>query len=299
MLNILTHNNIIYRQNVCLKKYNTFRIKSVARHFYLIKSVDALIELKAYFEKRNIDYLMLGNGSNVLFANRYINKPIIYTGLLNNIQIDGESITAQSGVYLPKLIALAYHNSLTGLEFLSSLPASVGGATYMNARCYGSEMSQIIESVGIVDEKNEYRQIDISECLFAYKRSVFQDKKYIIVDVRFKLAKVAAISKTESKQKMLAHKYDRIKKRQFTYPSAGCVFLNDYNTNMIAGKVIDQANMLGTKSGGAMVLNTHANFIVNYNHASGADVLSLIDKIAQKVLANSNIELQNEVRIIR
>ncbi len=297
MLNILTNKNIIYRQNVCLKKYNTFRIKSVAEHFYLIKSVDALIELKAYFENNNIDYLVLGHGSNVLFANRYIQKPIIYTGLLNNIQIEGESIVAQSGVYLPKLIALSHHNSLTGLEFLSSLPASVGGATYMNARCYGSEMSQIIESVGIIDDKNEYRQIDISECLFAYKRSIFQDNKYIIVDVKFKLSK--SKDKTELKQKMLSHKYDRIRKRQFVYPSAGCVFLNDYNTNMIAGKVIDEANMRGTRSGGAMVLNTHANFIVNYNHASGADVLSLIDKVRQKVLVKSNIELKNEVRIIR
>ncbi len=296
MLNILTNNNILYRQNVCLKKYNTFRIKSVARHFYLIKSVDALIELKAHFEKHNIDYLILGNGSNVLFANYYINKPIIYTGLLNNIQIDCKNIVAQSGVYLPKLIALAYHNSITGLEFLSSLPASVGGATYMNARCYGSEMSQIIESVGIIDDKNEYRQIDISQCLFAYKRSVFQDNKYIIVDVKFKLAKAEV--KSELKQKMLAHKYDRIKKRQFVYPSAGCVFLNDYNTNMIAGKVIDEANMRGVSIGGAMVLNTHANFIVNYNHASGSDVLKLIDKVAKKVLDKSNIELQNEVRII-
>ncbi len=296
MLNILTNNNIIYRQNVCLKKYNTFRIKSVARHFYLIKTVDALIELKTYFEKHNIDYLVLGCGSNVLFANKYIQKPIIYTGLLNNIEINSESITSQSGVYLPKLIALAYHNSITGLEFLSSLPASVGGATYMNARCYGSEMSQIIQSVGIIDENNEYRQIRNSECLFAYKRSVFQDNKYIIVDVTFKLAK--AQSKAELKQKILAHKHDRLKKRQFTYPSAGCVFLNDYNTNMIAGKVIDQANMRGRKIGGAMVLNTHANFIVNYNHASGSDVLRLIDKVAQNVYKQSNIELQNEVRII-
>lgn len=298
MLNILTHKNIIYRQNVCLKKYNTFRIKSVARHFYLIKTVDALIELKTYFENNNIDYLILGNGSNVLFANYYTQKPIIYTGLLNGIQIEGESITAQSGVYLPRLIALAYHNGITGLEFLSSLPASVGGATYMNARCYGSEMSEIIESVGIVDEKNEYRRIDISECSFAYKRSVFQDNKYIIVDIKFKLTKIDESSKAKSKQKMLAHKYDRMKKRQFTYPSAGCIFLNDYNTNMIAGKVIDEANMRGVSVGGAMVLNTHANFIVNYKHASSKDVLKLIDKVAKKVLAKSNIELKNEVRII-
>ena len=301
-LDILQNKDIFYRQNVALKKYNTFLIKSIARHFYIVNTINALAILKKYFDDNGIEYIVLGCGSNILFVNKYINKNIIYTGLLDSIKISGNTIVAQSGAHINKLVEAAYQNALTGIEFLSYLPASIGGAVYMNARCYGSEMSNIIQSVGIIDGDNNYTEIDNKGCLFEYKKSVFQNNKYIIVNATFNLKKIdmpnIKNAKAIIKEKMISYKNDRIKKKQFSYPSAGSIFLNDYNTNMIAGKVIDASHMRGTKLGGAMVLPTHANFIVNYKNANGSDVYSLIKKIEKKVFDTTSIRLKNEVHII-
>ncbi len=293
---ILQNQDIFYRANVNLKPYNTFAIKSVAGHFYIVASVQALATLKKYFEQNKQEYIVLGAGSNIVFTNKYINTNIIYTGLLNNIKIDGNKIIAQCGVYIPNLVGMAYANALSGLEFLSCLPASVGGATFMNARCYGSEMSHIIESVGIIDEHNAYREIAVKDCCFEYKKSVFQDNKYIIVNAVFNLIKIETeIELKKSKEKILFYKNDRIRKSQFAYPCAGSVFLNDYSTNMIAGKVIDSVKMRGAKYGGAKVLPTHANFIVNYNDATGQDVIMLTEKIKNKVLNKTGIQIHSEI----
>lgn len=165
----------------------------------------------------------------------------------------------------------------------------------MNARCYEHSVSEFIDSVGIIDDNIEYMHIGNADCQYDYKRSIFQDKKYIILDVRFKLNKS---SKKLIKPEMNKYLKDRKTKHQFTYPSAGSTFLNDYNTNMIAGKVIDSINMRGARLGGAMVSPYHANFIVNYNNASGYDILNLMRKVKEEVYNQKGITLNAEVRII-
>ena len=165
----------------------------------------------------------------------------------------------------------------------------------MNARCYEHSVSEFIDSVGIIDDNIEYMHIGIDECKYAYKKSIFQDKKYIILDVRFKLNKG---SKKLIKPEMNKYLKDRKTKNQFKYPSAGSTFLNDYETNMIAGKVIDSVNMKGVKLGGAMVSPYHANFIVNYNNASGKDILNLMRKVREEVYNQKGILLNAEVRIV-
>lgn len=292
---LILDKNIIYRQNVDLKKYHTFRLSSVARHFFIPKNIDGLIAVKKYFEKENIDYMILGAGSNVIFSEKYINTNIVYTGFLNKVSFDENIVLAETGVLLPKLIALAYDRGLSKMEFLSALPASVGGAIYMNARCYGSEMSHVLKNIWIIDEKNEYRKISKDECEFAYKKSVFQKKRYIIISAEFELAEG---NKKEIKSLMKKYKNDRINKKQFSYPSAGCAFLNDYSLNMIAAIVIDKAKMRGKRIGGAMVLKNHANFIVNKKHADGKDVINLIKHVKETVKKQSGVELYEEVRIV-
>ena len=178
---------------------------------------------------------------------------------------------------------------------MSGLPGTIGGAAYMNARCYEHSVSEFIDKVGIIDDNIEYMHINVEDCNYAYKRSIFQDKKYIIVDVRFKLNKG---SKKLIKPEMKKFYKDRKNKNQFKYPSAGSTFLNDYETNMIAGKVIDSINMRGTRLGGAMVSPYHANFIINYNNATGRDILNLMRKVREEVYNQKGITLNAEVRII-
>ena len=181
------------------------------------------------------------------------------------------------------------------MEFLFGLPGTVGGAAYMNARCYEHSISEFIETVGIIDENFEYNHIGIEYCDYHYKKSVFQNKNYIIIDVKFKLNKK---DKKLIKPEMNKYLNDRKKKNQFKYPSVGSVFLNDYKTNMIAGKIIDSINMRGVKLGGAMVSPYHANFIVNYKNAKGRDIFLLMKKVKEEVYNQKGILLKPEVKII-
>ncbi|WP_297205833.1 UDP-N-acetylmuramate dehydrogenase [uncultured Brachyspira sp.] len=286
---------VLSRKNVSLKKYNTFRVNAKALEFYIPETINGFIDLIKYLNDNNKRYIILGGGSNTLFLDKVIKFPIIYTGFFSRIEHTSHNILAYSGADVIDVVKYAYKNAFTGLEFLYGLPGSIGGAAYMNARCYEHSVSEFIDSVGIIDDNIEYMHIGIDECKYAYKKSIFQDKKYIILDVRFKLNKG---SKKLIKPEMNKYLKDRKTKNQFKYPSAGSTFLNDYETNMIAGKVIDSVNMKGVKLGGAMVSPYHANFIVNYNNASGKDILNLMRKVREEVYNQKGILLNAEVRIV-
>ncbi|MEI0488270.1 UDP-N-acetylmuramate dehydrogenase [Brachyspira pulli] len=288
-------NGVLSRENVSLKKLNTFRINAKASEFYVPETINGFIDLLKYLNDNNKRYIILGGGSNILFLDKVIEFPIIYTGFFTRVEHTSHNILAYSGASVIDVVKYAYKNSFTGLEFLYGLPGSIGGAAYMNARCYEHSVSEFIDKVGIIDDNFDYMHIGIEDCQYAYKRSIFQDKKYIILDVRFKLDKG---SKKLIKPEMKKYFKDRKNKNQFKYPSAGSTFLNDYETNMIAGKVIDSINMRGVKVGGAMVSPYHANFIVNYNNATGRDILNLMRKVREEVYNQKGITLNAEVRII-
>ena len=288
-------NGVLSRKNVSLKKLNTFRVNAKALEFYIPETINGFINLIKYLNDNNKRYMILGGGSNILFLDKIIEFPIIYTGFFSRIEHTSHNILAYSGAKVIDVVKHAYKNAFTGLEFLYGLPGSIGGAAYMNARCYEHSISEFIDSVGIIDDNVEYMHIGIDECKYAYKKSIFQDKKYIILDVRFKLNKG---SKKLIKPEMNKYLKDRKNKHQFKYPSAGSTFLNDYETNMIAGKVIDSVNMKGFRLGGAMVSPYHANFVVNYNNASGRDILNLMRKVREEVYNQKGITLNAEVRII-
>lgn len=288
-------NGVLSRENVSLKKLNTFRINAKASEFYVPETINGFIDLLKYLNDNNKRYIILGGGSNILFLDKVIEFPIIYTGFFTRVEHTSHNILAYSGASVIDVVKYAYKNSFTGLEFLYGLPGSIGGAAYMNARCYEHSVSEFIDKVGIIDDNFDYMHIGIEDCQYAYKRSIFQDKKYIILDVRFKLEKG---SKKLIKPEMKKYFKDRKNKNQFKYPSAGSTFLNDYETNMIAGKVIDSINMRGVKVGGAMVSPYHANFIVNYNNATGRDILNLMRKVREEVYNQKGITLNAEVRII-
>ncbi|MEI0567114.1 UDP-N-acetylmuramate dehydrogenase [Brachyspira pulli] len=288
-------NGVLSRENVSLKKLNTFRINAKASEFYVPETINGFIDLLKYLNDNNKRYIILGGGSNILFLDKVIEFPIIYTGFFTRVEHTSHNILAYSGANVIDVVKYAYKNSFTGLESLYGLPGSIGGAAYMNARCYEHSVSEFIDKVGIIDDNFDYMHIGIEDCQYAYKRSIFQDKKYVILDVRFKLEKG---SKKLIKPEMKKYFKDRKNKNQFKYPSAGSTFLNDYETNMIAGKVIDSINMRGVKVGGAMVSPYHANFIVNYNNATGRDILNLMRKVREEVYNQKGITLNAEVRII-
>ena len=286
---------VIHKKNFSLKKYNTFRIKAIAKDFYIPENIDGFINILKYLKQNNKDYMILGGGSNILFLDKVIEKSIIYTGFFTRIENSTKTIRAYSGANVIDVVKNAYKNSFTGLEFLYGLPGSIGGATFMNARCYKHSISEFIEKIGIIDDNLEYRTIKVYECEYDYKQSIFMKKDYIIIDVLFQLDKG---NKKIIKSNMKKYIRDRKSKHQFKYPSAGSTFLNDYSTNMIAGKVIDELNLRGLRIGGAIVSPYHANFIVNYKNATGEDVYNLINKVKEEVYKKIKINIHPEVRII-
>lgn len=288
-------NSVLHKKNISLKKYNNFKIEAKALNFYIPENINGFINLLKYFNDIKKKYIILGGGSNILFVDEIVEIPIIYTEFFSRIEIYSDGILGYSGAKIIDLVKCAYKNSLSGLEFLFGLPGTVGGAAYMNARCYEHSISEFIETIGIIDENFEYNHIGIEDCDYHYKKSVFQNKNYIIIDVKFKLNKK---NKKYIKSEMNKYLKDRKNKNQFKYPSAGSVFLNDYETNMIAGKIIDSINMRGVKLGGAMVSPYHANFIVNYKNATGRNIFLLMKKVKEEVYNQKGILLKPEVKII-
>ncbi len=293
-----TIKGVLHKKNFFLKKYNNFKVNSKALNFYVPETINGFIDLLKYLNDNQKRYFILGGGSNILFVDKIIETPIIYMGFFSRIENHSDGILGYSGAKVMDLVKYAYKNSFGGLEFLFGLPGSIGGATYMNARCYEHSISEFIESVGIIDDYMEYTHIGIESCDYDYKKSVFQNKKYIIIDVKFKLNKKDKKNKKLMKFEMNKYFKDRKEKKQFKYPSAGSVFLNDYKTNMIAGKVIDSINMRGVKLGGAMVSPYHANFIVNYKNATGVDIFNLMKKVKEEVYNKKGIILKPEIKII-
>ena len=291
---IINYEGVIYKKEVSLKKYNTYALKAVSKHFFIPENIGAFSKMLSLLNENKMDYLILGGGSNILFLDDVINIPVIYTGFFTRIQKLSDKIIVYSGAKTSDVVKFACKNSMTGIEFLSGLPGSVGGATYMNARCYGFSISEYIDQVGVIDESGEYFHISNEKCNFGYKKSIFQQKKYVIIDVTFNLELgTKKIINTRAK----CHKNDRKSKHQYKYPSAGCVFLNDYEANIVAGKVIDELALRGTSVGGASISPHHANFIISKN-ASGKDIYQLINNVRDKVLAEKNIKLCPEIRIV-
>ena len=143
---------VLSRKNVSLKKYNTFRVNAKALEFYIPETINGFIDLIKYLNDNNKRYIILGGGSNILFLDKVIEFPIIYTGFFSRIEHTSHNILAYSGADVIDVVKYAYKNAFTGLEFLYGLPGSIGGAAYMNARCYEHSVSEFIDSVGIIDD---------------------------------------------------------------------------------------------------------------------------------------------------
>lgn len=245
---------------------------------------------------KGLPYYILGGGANTLFCDHLIKGLVISTAGLNELQIDGEMVKAGCGIDIGELNRHLVEASLSGMEFTGGLPGTLGGAVYMNARCYGGEMSMVVDSVGIIDGNFEKRVLSLEELDYSYKNSIFMHKKdYIIYETTLRLKR--------GEQEQIISGYetnleDRRGKGQFSYPSAGCIFKNDYDTGIPTGKLIDSMGLKGKSIGGAEIYERHCNFIVNKEGATAADVLELIEFIEAEVLKEKGIKLEREVRVI-
>ena len=289
---------MIEKENVkfdeSLKLHTTYKVGGTCKYFITPKDLEELINLVKYLKYKNIKYMILGNGSNTIFSSKEYDGVIINLTNLNSMKIEENKIFVEAGYQLIKLSMDALNNSLSGLEFAAGIPGNIGGAIFMNAGAYKSDMSELVESVTFLDENLELQTLRKDELEFSYRKSIFQKRNCIIISTVLNLIPG---DKEEIKALMDKRKARRLESQPLEYPSAGSVFRNP-SEDIFAGKLIEDLGLKGYKIGGAKISEKHANFIINDGDATGEDIKALIDYIKTKVKEKYNIDLHVEQRFI-
>ncbi len=282
-------------ENEPLSAHTTFRIGGAARYYMVPEDVDRLKECIAFAKDQGLPYMVIGKGSNILFADEGYEGVVIEIGRgMDQIQIfEGGRIEAQAGVSLGALAAAAAGESLSGLEFAGGIPGSLGGAVVMNAGAYGGEIKDFIQEAVVLDEAGEIRRIDREGLELGYRTSIVQRKGYIVLAASFLLRPG---KKEEIQEKMRDFNARRREKQPLEYPSAGSTFKRP--EGHFAGKLIQDAGLRGYRVGDAQVSEKHCGFVINRGHATAAEVIRLIEEVQKRVYEQSGIRLEPEVRIV-
>lgn len=284
------------KKDVLMSEYTTFRIGGSADYVLLPESADALVCLCREFHTNRIKYIVIGNGSNLLFPDEGFRGAVIVTEKICSISVNGNEVAAGCGASLIKLSRAAVDASLTGLEFAYGIPGTVGGAVYMNAGAYNGEISMVLVRLRCFDTvSSEIIELDNAGCDFSYRNSIFEKngKRYVILDAVFRLEKG---NKEEIYAQMCDFLTRRRDKQPLEYPSAGSAFKRA--PGYFTAKLIDDAGLKGYRIGGAVVSEKHAGFIINAGGASAADVKALIEHIQKVILEKFGVEIESEIRII-
>ena len=275
--------------NGLIKDFTTYKLSGKMRDVYFPSNIDELKELLC----SDLKFKILGNGSNLIITESYDGK-FIKLSLFNNIYFDENVVKVGCGYSLSKLSLECARRGLSGLEFACGIPGSVGGAIYMNAGAYGNNISDVIDSVTVLDDSLNIKTLSSFELDFGYRNSIFKNNKYVILEGTFVLKKKNSDLILKEINDIME---SRRSKQPLEYPSAGSVFRNPDGYS--AGRLVQKANLQGMHVGDAYVSEKHANFIINKGQASGEDVIKLIDIIKEKVKEEYDIDLVAEQEIIR
>lgn len=287
-------NNIKFMKSEPMKNHTTFKIGGPAKYIFMPDGAEDIKKVVDYCKYNNEKYIIIGNGSNVLFMDEGYDGVIIqiYSNM-NHISVQDNCIYAQAGALLGKIAATAKDNCLTGMEFAAGIPGTLGGAVVMNAGAYGGEMKDIIDYVDILEKNGDTVRYSCDKMDFGYRHSIIDNDKIVVgASIRLKYGDKNAIA-----DRMNELKEARISKQPLEYPSAGSTFKRP--EGYFAGKLIQDAGLKGYKVGGAMVSDKHSGFVINYNNATASDVLTLMDDVKKKVHDMFGVELEPEVKIIR
>lgn len=275
-----------------LKNLTSFKIGGPADALARVSTVDELIKIIRYAKDANIPFFLLGNGSNVLVSDKGYRGIIIQLSKDDvEVSVSGDTITADAGVTLSKLSQTAMNASLSGLEFASGIPGTLGGALFMNAGAYGGEMKQVVTKVKVLDT-DSLHVIELSneEMDFGYRHSILKEKNYIALGCEIKLSH-SDKETIGAYMRELALK--RKEKQPLEYPSAGSTFKRP--EGYFAGKLIEDAGLGGYSVGDAEVSEKHKGFVINKGNASAKDVRELIDYVIKTVKEKSGVTLEPEV----
>ena len=275
-----------------MKAHCSFRTGGPAAAFLVQEDEGSMLKLLAVLSENEIPFIVLGNGTNVVFRDESLSYCIISTEKLQEISLTEEGyVSAQAGAALSRVATFAYENSLTGMEFASGIPGSAGGGVLMNAGAYGGELKDIILSVRCCGKNGKYiQELPAEQCDFRYRHSLFQSGDYVILGAVFRLERG---EKSGIAAKMKELNARRREKQPLDLPSAGSAFKRP--EGHYAAALIEQCGLKGTAVGGAQVSEKHAGFIVNTGTATSADLEALLTLVSDTVKERTGIELQREI----
>jgi len=281
-------------EDVPLSLHTTYKVGGKASCFVYPNDTKKLIKLLKYIKTNNLEYKILGNGSNTLFSDKKYNGIIIKLDKFDNVDFKEHTIVVGAGYNLMKLAASAARRSLAGLEFASGIPGTIGGAVYMNAGAYKSDMGYIIKRVKVLTPDFKVITMTNRELDFHYRSSFFQKNPgYVCLEATLGLRK----GKKEEIQKVnKERKQRRLDSQPLEYPSAGSVFRNP--EGLFAGKLIEDLGFKGLMKGGAQISNKHANFIINKNNAKASDIKELIEFTKDAVEDKYKVKLKVEQEFV-
>jgi len=276
-----------------MKNHTTFRIGGPA-DIYIEPAYSSIIPLIQYLKASDVPFMVIGNGSNLLVSDEGIEGVVISLGKKTSaITISGDTMVVEAGAMLASVANAAADAGLTGLEFASGIPGSMGGAVFMNAGAYGGEIKDILESVTILTADMEKKVLMPEDLSLSYRHSSLMEKGGYVLSATLKLSRG---NKDEIKAKIDDIRRQRIEKQPLNFPSAGSTFKRP--TGYFAGKLIDDAGLRGYTVGGAQVSEKHCGFVINKGGATAADVLQLMKDVDEKVYNEFGVHLTPEVRIV-
>ena len=290
----------IIREEEPLARHTSFRIGGPARLMALPKSPAQAKAAVLAAREADIVPFFLGNGSNLLVPDEGVERFLIQPAgryaadPLNRVWEENGQLCAGGGVSLAMLASAALGRNLTGLEFASGIPGSVGGAVVMNAGAYGGAMAQVLVSVTALDLDGNIQTIPAEHCGLGYRKSIFSDGQRLVLEARFQLES-GDPDAIRARMDELAAK--RKEKQPLEYPSAGSMFKRP--EGYLAAALIDQCGLKGFTVGGAQVSEKHAGFVVNRGGATCADVLELVRQVQARVQEQTGVALEMEVKVLR
>ena len=288
--------NIIGKDSILtdepMSRHTTFRVGGPADFFVTSKAKEEVRDVIRVCKEAGMPYYIIGNGSNLLVSDAGYRGVIIQIYKeMNEVKVEGDLVKAQAGALLSRIAAKALGAELTGFEFASGIPGTIGGACVMNAGAYGGEMKDVLESVTVLTGEGEIIELGRNELELGYRTSVIAKKGYIVLGAVLKLERGDG---EKIKTYMDELKEKRVTKQPLEYPSAGSTFKRP--EGYFAGKLIEDAGLRGFQVGGAQVSEKHCGFVINRDHATAADIMELMRQVQIRVKENSGVDLEPEVK---
>ena len=289
-------NNVIAKDSILIdepmSRHTTFRVGGPADFFVTPKAKEEVRDVICICKEAGMPYYIIGNGSNLRVSDAGYRGVIVQIYKeMNEVKVEGDLVKAQAGALLSGIAAKALGAELSGFEFASGIPGTIGGACVMNAGAYGGEMKDVLESVTVLTGEGKIIELGRNELELGYRTSVIAKKGYIVLGAVLKLERGDG---EKIKTYMDELKEKRVTKQPLEYPSAGSTFKRP--EGYFAGKLIEDAGLRGFQVGGAQVSEKHCGFVINRDHATAADIMELMRQVQIRVKENSGVDLEPEVK---